>query len=73
MPSLQDIEYLRMRANEERQRASEATDSKVRQVHLDLALRYEMASGSHNHIQSTRDAISRSFALLSQTSDYASD
>ena len=73
MPSPEDLDYFRVRAAEERQRASAATDPEVRRVHLDLARRYAIAAGSHDHVESARDAISRSFSLLSGTSKLASD
>ena len=70
MPT-ESLEYFRVRAAEERKRASAAPSENIRAIHLELAQRYEHACGRVDtdlHMQSSRDAIARSLNLLSTTS-----
>ena len=66
-----DLSYFRARAVEERERASSASSAAIRTVHLDFANKYDqLVSGlrSTSEVQLSRDAIRRSFDLLSATS-----
>ena len=69
--SSDDLRYLRGRAAEERRRALLAASPDVRAMHLDLARRYDQASGkvdNAEHMRSSREAVERSLKLLAQTS-----
>lgn len=67
--------YFRLRAAEERDCASAARDPKSRAVHLDLAQRYEQASGvlSDELVQRSYEALCRSLNLLSETSKHVGE
>ena len=69
------LNYFRERAAEERTRAVQASDPKVRAIHLELALRYDEAvrgTVSEKLIGGARKAIEQSFDLLRSTSDQIS-
>ena len=71
MPS-PDVDYLRTRALEERQRALEASSPVIRALHYDHALRYEQLAGqmrTADEMRSSRSAVQRSMDLLRNTDE----
>ena len=70
MPSSDNLHYFRARASEERQRAMAATDERTGKAHSELARRYAAEARKiegERHVQSSKEALSRSYRLLSET------
>ena len=68
--SSKDANYARMRAVEERERASAAANPRIRAIHMELASKYDELAGNLNSAEETqlsRKAVGRSWALLKAT------
>lgn len=69
--ALDDIEYLRLRAREERQRAVASPDHAIGKVHADFARQYEAEAErlhADEQLRTSRIALDRSQRLLEITS-----